>query len=261
MTDALRDDDTAGGSSDRAASPEATGGIGTSYEHAAIATYLSALLIHGRAPACPGMVTGVAVQQQALGRPLDDIVLEWEDDAGRRGTLDLQLKRSLSISSGEDKDFAKIVAAAWATMNLPNFVDGRDLAGGLSEVLSAGNYYACSKLGDQARLETDAGAFAGAVANLMGQAARRAEQAVKTILTRALRSAPSPGDIHFFWRNFVVGALRPPAIAAPIVCARSINFARSHRLAEPTRRRFSPFSKRSPSSSMSEPCASIELRR
>ena len=174
MTDALRDDDTGGGSSDRPASPEATGGIGTSYEHAAIATYLSALLIRGRAPACPGMVTSVAVQQ-ALGRPLDDIVLEWEDDAGRRGTLDLQLKRSLSISSGEDKDFAKIVAAAWATMKLPNFVDGRDLAGGLSEVVSADNYYACLKLGDQARLETDAGDFAGAVANLMGQAARRAD--------------------------------------------------------------------------------------
>ncbi|RJF90647.1 NACHT domain-containing protein [Sphingomonas cavernae] len=205
--DALSDDASDAVSTGRAASPEATGGVGTSYEHACIAAYLAALLTRSHAPGCPGIVTSVAVQQKALGRPLDDVVLEWEDDAGRCGTLDLQLKRSLAISKGEDTDFAQIVAEAWTTMKLPDFVDGRDLAGGLSEILAAANHYACQKLSDQARLEADPAAFTAAVADQMGLAERKAHETVKVILTRELGSAPTAEDMHFFWRNFVLGRL------------------------------------------------------
>ena len=140
------DDDPPG----RDASPEATGGIGTSYEHVCIAAYLAALLTRSHAPACPGVVTSIALQQKANGRPLDDVVIGWEDDAGRKGTVDLQLKRRLPVSTGEKSDFARIVADAWATMKLANFVDRRDLAGGLSELISSANHYACQKLRDLA---------------------------------------------------------------------------------------------------------------
>ena len=56
-------------------SPEATGGIGTNYEGASIAAYLSALLTKENAPGVPGVVIGVSVQQAGAGRPLDDIVI------------------------------------------------------------------------------------------------------------------------------------------------------------------------------------------
>lgn len=200
------DDDPPG----RDASPEATGGIGTSYEHVCIAAYLAALLTRSHAPACPGIVTSIALQQKANGRPLDDVVIGWEDDAGRKGTVDLQLKRRLPVSAGEKSDFARIVADAWETMKLADFVDRRDLAGGLSELISSANHYACQKLRNLAA-ESDPAGFAKAVATQVDGAARKASTAVQEVLTRSLGAAPSSADMLFFWRNFVVGRMETTA--------------------------------------------------
>lgn len=192
----------------RIASPEATGGIGTSYEHAAVAAYLSALLTHSRAPACPGAVTSVAVQQKASGRPLDDVVIEWKDDADRHGTLDLQLKRRLTVSTRSGKDFPEVVISAWATMKLSDFVDGRDLAGGLFEVGSVDKFLAGQRLNDQARLEGDPEAFARSVAGQMSAPERNLYSAVETILKEQLGTPPTTAQLHFFWRHFVLGQLQ-----------------------------------------------------
>lgn len=200
------DDDPSG----RHASPEATGGIGTSYEHVCIAAYLAALLTQSHAPACPGIVTRIALQQKAKGRPLDDIVIGWKDDTGREGTVDLQLKRRLPVSAGEAADFTRIVTDAWATMKRTDFVDRRDLAGGLSELISSANHYACQKLRELAA-ESDPEGFAAAVTTQMDSAARKANAAVHEILTRALGVAPGREDSHFFWRNFVIGRMEATA--------------------------------------------------
>ena len=192
------------------ASPEATGGIGTSYEHVCIAAYLAALLTQSHAPACPGVVTEIALQQKTNGRPLDDIVIGWKDDTGRKGTVDLQLKRRLPVSAGQESDFARIVIDAWVTMKRTDFVDRRDLAGGLSELVSSANHYACQKLRELAA-ETDPAGFATAVATQVDSSARKASAAVQEALTRALGAAPDRVDIHFFWRNFVIGRMETTA--------------------------------------------------
>ncbi|MDR7156851.1 hypothetical protein J2W40_003697 [Sphingobium xenophagum] len=153
-------------------------------------------------------MTSVAVQQSANGRPLDDIVIEWEDDADRRGTLDLQLKRRLPFKSGPDDDFAKVVIAAWSTLLLPDFVDGRDLAGGLAESVSSDNLLACQRLRDQARLEADPEAFVAAIARQMGQSTRKVHGTVTNILERHLGAMPTSRQLHLFWRNFVIGQLQ-----------------------------------------------------
>lgn len=194
----------------REASPEATGGIGTSYEHVCIAVYLAALLTRSHGPACPGIVIRIALQQKVNGRPLDDIVLGWEDDARRQGTVDLQLKRRLPVSPSDGSDFARIVSDAWATMQLADFTDRRDLAGGLSELVSSANHYACQKLRELAG-ETDPAGFADAVETQADGPARKASAAVQTTLTRTLGAAPTPEDTHFFWRNFVIGRLEATA--------------------------------------------------
>lgn len=192
------------------ASPEATGGIGTSYEHVCIAAYLAALLTQSHAPACPGIVTGIALQQKANGRPLDDIVIGWKDETGREGTVDLQLKRRLPVSAGETSDFSRIVTDAWATMKRTDFVDRCDLAGGLSELISSANHYACQKLRELAA-ETDPAGFASAVATQVDSAARKASAAVQEVLTRTLGAVPDREDSHFFWRNFVIGRMETTA--------------------------------------------------
>lgn len=204
------DDAADEGPPDREASPEATGGIGTSYEHVCIATYLAALLTRSHAPACPGVVTRIALQQKANGRPLDDIVMGWQDDTGRKGTVDLQLKRRLSVSPSDESDFSRIVSDAWATVRLADFTDRRDLAGGLSELVSSANHYACQKLRELAG-ETDPAGFATAVATQVDGPSRRANAAVQAILTRTLGAAPTQEDTHFFWRNFVIGRLEATA--------------------------------------------------
>ena len=190
-----------------AASPEATGGIGHSYELASIATYLAALLSRLRGPGCPGPVTGVAVQQRGAGRPLDDLVVDWENALGEPATLDLQLKRRISISGVPDGDFAEIVSAAWLTINLPSFRHGRDLAGGLAEIVPSDALAACEKLHDLARLSADTAAFETACAGQIGRVARNALDVVARILGKTLGGRLTTGQAHCFWRSFVLARL------------------------------------------------------
>jgi antitoxin HicB len=91
----------------QAPSTELTGGAGFSYEDTVVAYYLAALLREERAAGQDGVVTSVAVQQAGHGHPMDDIVVEFEDAAGRR-VLDLQVKRQLRIS-GADDDFSSVM--------------------------------------------------------------------------------------------------------------------------------------------------------
>lgn len=206
MTNVRDDDDIESQPPQRTASPEATGGIGTSYEQICAAVYYSALLTRSHATATPGIVTSVALQQKLNGRLLDDILIGWKDDGGREGTVDLQLKRSLSVSLKEGSDFCSIVTDAWATMKRSDFVDRRDLAGGLTEKIASNSYFACKKLRDLAA-ETDPEGFKTAVKTQTNAAAQRAHDAVQTILERLLGATPGPEDTQFFWRNFVIGRM------------------------------------------------------
>src|ERR1700722_7742033 len=108
-------------------STELTGGAGFSYEDTVVAYYLAALLREERAAGQDGIVTSVAVQQAGHGHPMDDIVVEFEDAAGRR-VLDLQVKRQLRISAA-DGDFSSIMGAARATRALGAFQPTRDAYG------------------------------------------------------------------------------------------------------------------------------------
>ena len=109
------------------ASTELTGGAGFTYEDTVVAYYLAKLLGRERAPAQPGLVTSVAVQQQGHGNPMDDLVVEF-GDAGTRRVLGLQIKRTVTIN-GADEDFRAIVTAAVKTQALNTFTKGEDKCG------------------------------------------------------------------------------------------------------------------------------------
>src|SRR5450631_3189088 len=64
----------------RATSTELTGGAGFTYEDTVVAYYLTALLREDRAAGQSGVVTSVAVQQSGNGYPMDDLVVEFEDN-------------------------------------------------------------------------------------------------------------------------------------------------------------------------------------
>ena len=62
------------------ASPEATGGVGYTFEDSVVASYLTSLLIEGGARGISEAITdGVFLQRAALNEPLDDIIVEASD--------------------------------------------------------------------------------------------------------------------------------------------------------------------------------------
>jgi hypothetical protein len=111
----------------RSRSSELTGGDGFTYEDTVAAWYLAALLREEPAPGTRGTVVRVAVQQNALGDPLDDLIVD-SDEAGVRTRLSLQVKKQVTVSSSNG-DFREIIAEAVATRAKPEFQVGKDRYG------------------------------------------------------------------------------------------------------------------------------------
>ena len=185
-------------------SPEVTGGVGVSFERAAAAVYLAALLTQSAGPGVPGPVIGVAAQ---LDAPLDDLTVRWRHGDGRTGMLSLQLKHRLVVSAAPSNgDFADIVAAAWRTIEAPGFQSGLDRAGTGAERLSTDAYYAALNLTEIAELAENGAAFASALAapGRAGAEALRVHAAAATNLARVLGRAASNDEMLRFWRHFVI---------------------------------------------------------
>lgn len=139
------------------ASTELTGGAGFMYEDTVVAYYLAHLLRHERAAGQPGIVTSVAVQRQGHGHPMDDVIVGL-NDAGTKKSLDLQVKRSVTIS-GTDKQFKEIVAAAVKTQMSDAFVKGSDAAGFVVEHVTDTTFRSLSRLISKAKASPDAKDF------------------------------------------------------------------------------------------------------
>src|SRR5690242_1188290 len=93
---------------EQATSTEITGGAGFTYENTVVAYYLAALLREERAAPLVGIVKTVAVQQAGQGQPMDDIIIEVEEEDSRR-KLGLQAKSEIKISAApSNEDFRDI---------------------------------------------------------------------------------------------------------------------------------------------------------
>ncbi|MDI2076558.1 ATP-binding protein [Bradyrhizobium sp. Mp27] len=139
------------------ASTELTGGAGFTYEDTVVAYYLAHLLRHERAAGQPGIVISVAVQRQGHGHPLDDVIVGL-DDGGVKKSLDLQVKRSVSISAA-DKQFKEIVAAAVKTQGAGSFVKDTDATGFVVEHVTDTTFRSLSRLISKAKASPDAKDF------------------------------------------------------------------------------------------------------
>ena len=119
--------------SPKAISTELTSGAGFNYEAFVAAYYLSSLLRCEGAQGQEGIVTSVAVQQKNYGHPMDDLVVEFDDEDKKR-VLGLQVKTSLTV--GDNKDFREIVASALETQSLETFAKDVDKCGFIAEYIS-----------------------------------------------------------------------------------------------------------------------------
>lgn len=135
----------------RSTSTELSGGAGFDYEHRVAALYLTALIRSERAPGALGKVTRVAVQQEAAGEPMDDVVFDVDFDGSTTRT-GLQVKTSLVISSAKtNEDFRAIISKAEETRRKPGFQVGKDAYGFAAYQVSDENIRSLKRVIDWAK--------------------------------------------------------------------------------------------------------------
>ncbi|WP_404936840.1 AAA family ATPase [Pseudomonas sp. JDS08PS003] len=187
------------GSNSQSTSTELTGGAGFNYEDLVVAYYLAALLLEGHAAGGTGVVRSVAVQQ-AADHPMDDLVVELEDEIGHR-VLALQIKRSLRLTAAtSNSDFLNTMAAAVATRRLPAFQEGRDAYGFVVEHVAMQSYRSINRLIDWARAEVCGKEFARRFE--AGGSAAAAEREMRKDL-RSLTEAQTDEEEVAFYQHLV----------------------------------------------------------
>jgi hypothetical protein len=130
----------------QATSTELTGGAGFTYEDTVVAYYLAALLREERAAGLDGVVKTVAVQQGGHGHPMDDIIVELDDDGAQR-RLGLQTKRKIQISAAAtNNDFRDILSRAVATRTTDHFNVDLDAYGFVAENVASGRLRTLNRL-------------------------------------------------------------------------------------------------------------------
>jgi len=94
----------------RDTSPRASGPAGSQFEAKVATHYALAVLAQTEAFGLPGaIVDRLEFQRSGQGHPLDDIIIKGTSQAGDRCCLEVQAKRSISFTKGND-NFASIVA-------------------------------------------------------------------------------------------------------------------------------------------------------
>jgi hypothetical protein len=190
----------ASGVNRQAASAELRGGAGFTYADAVVAYYLVALLREEHAAGQDGVVTSVAVEQSGHGHPMDDIVVELKDGAGRR-MLDLQVKRQLRISAAPTNiDFREIMAAAVATRESSDFQQDRDAYGFVAEHVAAGPLRTLNRLIDWAKASPSGEDYERRFVE--GGAAAAAERALRLEIGPLTGATAADGEVSFL-RHFV----------------------------------------------------------
>lgn len=184
----------------RSRSTELTGGEGFSYEDAVAVYYLTSLLHAEEAPGLDGVISRVAVQQEAQGEPMDDLIVDAEIDAKSR-RLSLQVKRSLTISdAATNSDFREIVARAKATRAKEGFRVGLDRYGFVTRSVADQRYEALRRILDWARA-SDTPAHFDARFN-PGAEANQTEIDVRKQMKTLLAPVDLDAEVDFY-RHFV----------------------------------------------------------
>lgn len=181
-------------------STELTGGTGFTYEDTVVAYYLAALLREERAAVLNGIVKTVAVQQYGHGHPMDDIIVELDENGSQR-RLNLQAKRTITISAAKtNNDFRDILSRAVATRATDDFNVDLDAYGFVAENIAIDPFRTLTRLIDWAKSSPSGEDFAQRFAPDGSAAA--AERSLRHKLA-PLITAQSPDDERNFYAQFV----------------------------------------------------------
>lgn len=105
----------------RGVSPASSGPAGPHFEAQVGASYLLAMLTGGEPRGLPGMVIDrIELQRASEGRPLDDVIVHARDVSGTAAVLEIQVKREIAFSPG-DEVFRDVVTQIAAAARRPDF--------------------------------------------------------------------------------------------------------------------------------------------
>jgi hypothetical protein len=187
------------------ASPEATGGVGYTFEDSVVASYLTSLLVEGGARGVSEATTdGVFLQRAALDEPLDDIIVEASDRYGQPAKLALQVKQSPTLSSAEtNTDFRDVISASWRTLEKKSFRKGRDRVGLAAAKIAQSTLHAARSSLEWARASISADDFFRRLEteNFANKAQRRFVSDVQALLPA---EAQDKENLWQFLRHFVI---------------------------------------------------------
>ena len=187
-------------STNQATSTELSGGSGFTYSDIVTAYYLAALLREEHAAGQVGVVTSVAVEQAGHDQPMDDIIVEFEDGAGRC-VLSLQAKRQLRISAApSNTDFRGVMAAAVSTRASQGFQEDRDAYGFVTENVASTSFRALNRLVDWAKASPSGSEFERRFAD--GGAAAAYERELRQEIAPLTGAATADEQVRFL-RHFV----------------------------------------------------------
>lgn len=195
---------------ERARSTELSAGTGFTFEDAASAYYLSALLGEGYAPGIENrIVSRIAFQQRSFKEPLDDLVVDYRDAAGEPARLSLQVKRTLTISAvASNDDFREVIQNSWLTYQKDDFRKRADRYGVAVGDVAKDKARALISLCEKARESLTASAFAARFADGGDASAevRTVRDDIANLLALPDGRPRSMSDLHEFfahWRSWI----------------------------------------------------------
>lgn len=107
------------------ASPLSSGPAGSLFEAQIGASYLLAMLVGGEPRGLPGTVFDrIELQRASEGHPLDDIVVHAHDASGTEGTIEVQVKRTITFAP-TDPVFKSVVEQMARASQIDGFTDRR----------------------------------------------------------------------------------------------------------------------------------------
>ncbi|HEY1748814.1 MAG TPA: ATP-binding protein [Xanthobacteraceae bacterium] len=185
--------------------PDLTGGGGFTFEDAAVALFLAALLGEQSAPGIePRIVSRVAVQQRNRGEPLDDLMVDGVAADDSMARLSLQVKRAPAVTAG-DADFKSVVKESWETLTKQDFREDVDRVGVVAGTIDDNRLRDVADIGGWARgsptLQDFLARFQPGEA---GQSRRAALDTFRTILAEEVGSENAAAAAYRLLRHFVL---------------------------------------------------------
>jgi tetratricopeptide (TPR) repeat protein len=144
----------------KVSNPASTGAAGPTFEHRVQASRLLAMCLGHPIPGrTDGRIVELRFQGRVHGHHTDDLVCTFEDHAGVRSRILLQMKRSMSSRETDDA-FSDAVGGAWLDFtNLAHFTRGADSFFLIYDNASARSMAAAGIVSNRARRSPNAGEF------------------------------------------------------------------------------------------------------